>query len=197
MHNPLDSREPSFIGLSIALRRAKAEPAKTKHYALLNNATKRYAPTSCAQNQSPSIFHHAVPVSGSSPDRPLSILIRSALVDQQGASIRPRARAITGEPPLELLVGLGVLRPTQRKPSGERHGKDVCVRNGGDLATLHHRPCRRQRLHQGGLGRRRCRSRCGSPRCLRCRSRLRHRPSRGQQAECSTVDDWQRAAIRA
>jgi hypothetical protein len=30
MHNPLDAREPSFIGLSIALRRAKADERAAK-----------------------------------------------------------------------------------------------------------------------------------------------------------------------
>jgi hypothetical protein len=37
MHGTLDEREPPFRGCAVALRRAKAEPAEAKHYALPNN----------------------------------------------------------------------------------------------------------------------------------------------------------------
>jgi hypothetical protein len=46
-HSPLDVREPSYLGLSIALRRAEAEPAEAKHTPS-QTAAERYAPVSCA-----------------------------------------------------------------------------------------------------------------------------------------------------
>jgi hypothetical protein len=60
MCDPSNSREPSFVVLSIALWRAKAKPAEAKHYALLRTPLSD-TPNILRASRKPVYTHHSTP----------------------------------------------------------------------------------------------------------------------------------------